>query len=136
TIAVLAVAFIGPYVTPHSPTEFVASPFSSTGLFGTDNLGRDTWSRFLDGGQSLIILAVLATLIGVGGGAAVGVLAAYTRNWIDEVLMRTGDIALAFPQIVLALLFLAIVGPELWLIILMVAAGHLPRVARVVRGAA
>jgi peptide/nickel transport system permease protein len=72
----------------------------------------------------------------VGLGALVGVFAAYSRGWVDEALMRTGDIALAFPQIVLALLFLSILGPQLWLLVLMVAIGHLPRVARVVRGAA
>lgn len=138
-LAVLVIAFAGPYVTPHSPTEFVAPPFSPTGVggvFGTDNLGRDVLSRFLAGGQTLMILAILATAIGVGLGAAVGVVAAYRRGWLDEALMRTGDVALAFPQIVLALLFLSIIGPKLWLLVLMVGLGHLPRVARVVRGAA
>ncbi|MDJ0357353.1 ABC transporter permease [Paenarthrobacter sp. PH39-S1] len=139
TILVLALAFLGPYMAPHSPTEFVAAPFSPAGTggpFGTDNLGRDVLSRFLAGGQTLMILAVVATSLGVGLGALVGVLAAYRRGWLDEALMRTGDVALAFPQIVLALLFLSIIGPQLWLLVLMVGLGHLPRVARVVRGAA
>jgi peptide/nickel transport system permease protein len=139
SLVVLVVAFLGPLFAPHSPTEFVAPPFSPAGLggpFGTDNLGRDVLSRFLAGGRTLMILAILATVVGVGLGAAVGVLAAYTRGWVDELLMRTGDVALAFPQIVLALLFLSIIGPKLWLLVLMVGLGHLPRVARVVRGAA
>ena len=139
TLLILLVAFFGPLLTPHSPTEFVAPPFSKAGIggpFGTDNLGRDILSRFLAGGRTLMILAILATMIGVGIGAAVGVTAAYARGWLDEVLMRTGDVALAFPQIVLAMLFLSIIGPKLWLLVLMVGAGHLPRVARVVRGAA
>lgn len=139
TLAVLTVAFLGPYLAPHSATEFVAAPFSPAGIggpFGTDNLGRDVLSRFLAGGQTLMILAIIATALGVGLGALVGVLAAYRRGWLDELLMRAGDVALAFPQIVLALLFLSIIGPELWLLVLMVGFGHLPRVARVVRGAA
>ncbi|MET3920233.1 ABC transporter permease [Arthrobacter sp. UYEF20] len=139
SLAVLAVAFFGPYLAPHSPTDFVAAPFSAAGTggpFGTDNLGRDVLSRFLAGGQTLMILAIVATALGVGLGALVGVLAAYRRGWLDELLMRTGDVALAFPQIVLALLFLSIIGPQLWLLVLMVGLGHLPRVARVVRGAA
>ncbi len=139
SLLVLAVAFFGPLVAPHSPTDFVAPPFSPPGVggpFGTDNLGRDVLSRFLAGGRTLMILAFLATALGVGLGAAVGVLAAYTRGRLDEALMRTGDVALAFPQIVLALLFLSIIGPKLWLLVLMVGLGHLPRVARVVRGAA
>ena len=139
TALILLLAFLGPLVAPHSPTEFVAAPFSPPGeggVFGTDNLGRDIMSRFLAGGRTLMILSILATILGVGIGAAVGVLAAYTGGWLDELLMRTGDVALAFPQIVLALLFLSIIGPELWLLVLMVGVGHLPRVARVVRGAA
>lgn len=139
TLIVLLLAFAGPYLTPHSPTEFVGEPFAKAGagtLFGTDNLGRDVLSRFLAGGQTLMVLAILATVLGVGIGAAVGVAAAYSRGWLDELLMRTGDVALAFPQIVLALLFLSIIGPKLWLLVLMVGIGHLPRVARVVRGAA
>lgn len=139
TLVVLLIAFLGPLVAPHSPTEFVGPPFAKPGngaLFGTDNLGRDVFSRFLDGGLVLMILAIVATVIGVGLGAAVGVQAAYSRGRLDDVLMRGGDVALAFPQIVLALLFLSIIGPKLWLLVVMVAAGHLPRTARVVRGAA
>ncbi len=138
SLLVLGIAFLGPYFSPHSPTEFVGAPFSPAGVggpFGTDNLGRDVLSRFLNGGRTLMVLSILATLIGVGLGAAIGVVAAYARGWLDEVLMRTGDVALAFPQIVLALLFLSIIGPKLWLLVLMVAIGHLPRTARVVRGA-
>lgn len=139
SLVVLGVAFLGPLLAPHSPTSFVGAPFSPAGVggpFGTDILGRDVLSRFLAGGRTLMILALLATALGVGLGAAVGVLAAYSRGWLDELLMRTGDVALAFPQIVLALLFLSIIGPQLWLLVLMVGLGHLPRVARVVRGAA
>ena len=138
SVVILVVVF-GPLVAPYSATEFVGSPFeqSSKGtLFGTDSLGRDVWSRFLDGGHTLLILAVLATVLGVGGGALLGTLAAYRRGWIDETIMRLGDIALAFPEIVLALLFLSIIGPKMWLMVLLVGLAHLPRVARVMRGAA
>lgn len=139
TFLVLALAFLGPIFAPQSPTAFTGPPFSPAGTggpLGTDLLGRDVLSRFLCGGRTLMILAVLATIIGVGLGTAVGAFAAYSRGWIDNALMRTGDVALAFPQIVLALLFLSIIGPKLWLLVLMVGLGHLPRVARVMRGAA
>lgn len=139
TVLVVGVAVVGPFLAPHTPTEFVGPPFSERGsgmVFGTDSIGRDVWSRFLHGGFLLLALSALATLIGVGLGAAMGVVAAYRHGWVDEVLMRAGDTLLAFPQIVLALLFLSIVGPKAWLLVAMVAFGHLPRVARVVRGAA
>lgn len=138
TVLVLLVAFVGPFFVPHSPTEFVAAPFSPAGtggMFGTDFIGRDVTSRFLAGGYLLMLLAIAATALGVGLGAAVGVVAAYRGGWIDEALMRSGDILLAFPQIVLALLFLSIIGPQPWLLVVMVAVGHLPRTARIVRGA-
>lgn len=140
TIAVVGLACIGPFVAPYTPTEFIGPSYAEPGvaglLFGTDNLGRDTFSRFLHGGWILMILALLSTIIGVGGGALLGVFSAYHRGWLDDLIMRTNDILLAFPQLVLALLFLSIIGPKLWLIVAMVAIGHLPRTARVIRGAA
>jgi peptide/nickel transport system permease protein len=69
-------------------------------------------------------------------GVTIGLLAAYTRNWLDDVLMRAMDVVLAFPQIVFALLLISTVGPQFWLIVLTVGASHAPRVARVTRAAA
>jgi peptide/nickel transport system permease protein len=132
-------ALIGPLLAPADPAEFVAAPFagpSEDALLGTDNLGRDVLSRFLWGGRSVLSLAILSTLIGVSLGVAVGLVAAYARNVLDDVLMRTMDVILAFPQIVLALVAVATVGPKLWLLVLVVGITTAPRVARVVRGAA
>jgi peptide/nickel transport system permease protein len=132
-------ALIGPLFAPAEPAEFVAAPFagpSGDALLGTDNLGRDVLSRFLWGGRSVLSLAILSTLIGVSLGIAVGLVAAYARNVLDDVLMRTMDVILAFPQIVLALVAVATVGPKLWLLVLVVGITTAPRVARVVRGAA
>jgi peptide/nickel transport system permease protein len=132
-------ALIGPLFAPAEPTEFVAAPFagpSGDALLGTDNLGRDVLSRFLWGGRSVLSLAILSTLIGVSLGVAVGLVSAYARNVLDDVLMRTMDVILAFPQIVLALVAVATVGPKLWLLVLVVGITTAPRVARVVRGAA
>jgi peptide/nickel transport system permease protein len=140
TVAVLvAIAFLGPLVAPHSPTEFIAAPNSGPSgdaIFGADALGRDVFSRFLHGGLSVLWMAAAATVLGVGVGVGVGLVAAYARNWLDDVLMRASDVVLAFPQIILALLAVSAIGPKLWLIVLVVAIGHMPRVARVIRGAA
>ena len=135
----IAIALFGPLVAPHSPTEFIGVPNagpSSDALFGTDALGRDVWSRFLNGGRSVLWMSAAATLFGVGVGVMIGLVAAYSRNWVDDVLMRASDVVLAFPQIILALLAVTALGPKLWLIVLVVAIGHVPRVARVIRGAA
>jgi peptide/nickel transport system permease protein len=136
---IVAIAVFGPLVAPHSPTEFVAAPNtgpSADAIFGADSLGRDVFSRFLHGGLSVLWMAAAATLIGVVIGVVVGLVAAYSRNWLDDVLMRGSDVVLAFPQIILALLAVSAIGPKLWLIVLVVAVTHAPRVARVIRGAA
>lgn len=136
---VVAVAAIGPFVAPNSATNFVVSPFakpSGAALLGGDTLGRDVLSRVLDGGWVLLVMAAAATVIGVALGAAAGLVAAHLRGRWDSGIMRSVDVLLAFPQLVLALLLVSIIGPKLWLIVLAVAASHLPQVARVIRGAA
>jgi peptide/nickel transport system permease protein len=131
------IAVVGPLIAPHSPTAFVGAPNAShPGLFGTDSLGRDVWSRFLYGGRSVLGLALASTIIGVGLGLIVGLTAAYAGGVTDEVLMRIADVFMAFPQIVLALLLVTAFGPKVWLIVLVVGISHAPRVARVIRGSA
>jgi len=135
---VVLVAAIGPFVTPSPPDATVGTVFGPpSGQFwlGTDTLGRSVLSRVLDGGWVLLVMALAATIIGVGFGAIVGMSAAYFRGVIDTVLMRAVDVLLAFPQIVLVLLLISVVGPKLWLIVLAVAFSHLPAVARVIRSA-
>ena len=137
--ALVLVALAGPLVAPYSPTEFVGipnSPPSDDAIFGTDALGRDVLSRFLYGGRTVLWLSAAATLLGVGLGVVVGLVAAYARNWLDDVLMRANDVLLAFPQIIFVLLAVSAIGPKLWLIVLTVGLTHAPRVARVIRGAA
>ena len=136
---IVLVALVGPLVAPYSPTEFVGipnSPPSSDAVFGTDALGRDVLSRFLHGGITVLWLSAAATLIGITLGTVVGLVAAYARNWLDDVLMRGNDVLLAFPQIIFVLLAVSALGPKLWLIVLTVGLTHAPRVARVIRGAA
>jgi peptide/nickel transport system permease protein len=137
--ALVLVALAGPLVAPYSPTEFVGVPNSQPSgdaIFGTDALGRDVFSRFLHGGRTVLWLSAAATLLGITLGTVVGLVAAYSRNWLDDVLMRGNDVLLAFPQIIFVLLAVSAIGPKLWLIVLTVGLTHAPRVARVIRGAA
>ena len=99
------IAVFGPYLAPHSPTRSSASPNTqpSNLLFGTDHIGQDVWSRFLSGGGQILAVSALATILGLVLGVIVGLVAAYSRNWLDDVLMRAMDVILAFPQIMLAL---------------------------------
>jgi peptide/nickel transport system permease protein len=81
-------------------------------------------------------MAAAATVVAIVVGAVGGVSAAYLRRYADSLIMRIVDIMLAFPQIVLALLFVAVFGPKLWLIVVVVGASQAPQTARVLRSAA
>ena len=138
-VVLVGVAVVGPWFAPHAPAAFAGAPYahpSSGALLGTDNLGRDVLSRFLWGGRAILGLSAAATAIGLLFGVLIGLLAAYSRGLLDDVLMRGMDIILAFPSIVLALVAVSTVGPKLWLIVLVVGLTTMPRVARVTRGAA
>jgi peptide/nickel transport system permease protein len=134
------IAIAGPWVAPHGPSDFVGIPNTPRGgdggLFGTDYLGQDVWSRFLHGGRSILVTAVVSTGIGLIAGVVIGLIAAYSRNALDDILMRAMDVIMAFPQIMLALVAVSLLGASTWLIIAAIALTTAPRVARVARGAA
>jgi len=137
-LALFAVAVFGRFVAPYAPTEFVGPPFSLPApsyWLGTDFLGRDVLTRVLYGGLSVFVLGIAATVIGIVLGVSLGLVSGYARRWADESIMRMLDVVLAFPSIVLAMLFVSILGPRLWLIVLMVGISHMPRIARVTRAA-
>ncbi|HKW73844.1 MAG TPA: ABC transporter permease [Candidatus Dormibacteraeota bacterium] len=138
-LIVAAFALLGPLIAPHGPADFVGVPNTGpTGAarFGTDHLGQDVWSRFLYGGREILVLATLATLVGLALGTSLGLFAAYSRGLLDDVLMRGMDVILAFPSIMLALVAISTLGPSGWLIVLAVGLTNIPRVARVTRAAA
>jgi peptide/nickel transport system permease protein len=137
-VLLIGVAVIGPFFAPHEPTAFVAAPYaspSSSALLGADYLGHDVLSRVLWGGRSVLGLSLLATGLGLVLGVSIGLIAAYSRSKLDDVLMRGMDVILSFPSIVLGLVAVATVGPKLWLLVLAVGLTTMPRVARVTRGA-
>jgi peptide/nickel transport system permease protein len=132
-------AIVGPFVAPHGSSAFVAAPNSqpnSTAVLGTDYLGQDVLSRLLDGGRGILAMAFIATAAGLIVGVIIGLLAAYARNALDDVLMRAMDVIMALPQIMLALVAVAIVGAHAWVIVVAIALTTVPRIARVARGAA
>ncbi|QUL79638.1 ABC transporter permease [Brevibacterium sp. SMBL_HHYL_HB1] len=139
TVIVVALALCGPLLLPwatgNTATEFVAKPFSPYGLFGSDNLGRDVLSRFIAGGLTLIVYAVLATVLGMVVGALVGMLAAYIGGRFDAIIMRLNDVILAIPQLVFALLAITVLGPQGWVLVTVIGLTHAPRIARVARSA-
>ena len=141
TAVLCLLAFFGRYFAPYGENEGIgvamkpADELKKDSLFGSGELGRDIWTRFLYGGRPILISAVLATAFALVVGTVIGLVAAYNRGKLDDVLMRGMDVILAFPQIILALLVLAMFGASDTVIILTVGVSTVPRIARVVRGA-
>ena len=142
-VAALAIiALFGRYIAPYGEAEAVGLPFKPSGktrkdtLFGSANVGHDVWTRFLYGGKPVLIAAILATLLALVLGTTVGLIAAYNRRRLDDVLMRSMDVILALPQIIAALIVISMFGATTVVIICTVGISTVPRIARVVRGAA
>jgi peptide/nickel transport system permease protein len=135
-VLLIGLALIGPLFAPHSATGFVGAPFSgpsSSAPFGTDTLGRDVLSRFLDGGRTILAIAFTGTALGIAAGTALGLACGYSRRVVDDIAMRLVDLLMAFPGIVLALLLLTIGGTQDWVLIGVVALSFMPYTLRVVR---
>jgi len=110
------------------------SPPSAAHLFGTDELGRDVFSRVVYGARLSLPLAVLLISISVVIGSTLGVIAGYFRGWVDGVIMRLTDLVFAFPAIILALVVTASLGAGLQNAVLALVIVTWPAYARVVRG--
>ena len=137
-LLVLAIAFLGRFVAPYSPTALVGAPYqppSGKFVLGTDYLGEDVFSRVLYGGSHMIVFAVLATSLAYLIGGFVGLLAGFSRSLIDPILMRSVDLLLAFPALFLILLLATRFGTSPEVILIGVALIHIPMIARIVRTA-
>jgi peptide/nickel transport system permease protein len=139
-IGYLLLAMVGAAVAPYPPLEFhyqdtLQAP-SSLYWLGTDQYGRDIFSRVLAGARSIIIIAFGATALGVLGGTVIGLTAGYYGGKVDEAIMRVADGVMSFPSLLLALLILTALGPSLITIIAGVAITFVPRVARIIRSVA
>jgi peptide/nickel transport system permease protein len=108
-------------------------PLSPGHLLGTDEFGRDIWSRLVYGARITLYIVLLVTVTAPVFGLLVGTVAGYFGGWIDAVLMRVTDIFLAFPKLILALAFVAALGPGIGNAVLAIALTAWPPYARVAR---
>lgn len=136
-IAWLLVSIFAPLVAPYAPlTQKIVDrlkPPSPAHWFGTDQLGRDVFSRVLYGGR-ISLPACLAVVVAAGAiGTLLGALAGYIGGWIDELLMRLTEVFMAFPTIILAMAVAAALGPSVANAILAMVVVWWPNYARVVR---
>jgi ABC-type dipeptide/oligopeptide/nickel transport system permease subunit len=131
-------ALFASYVVPYDPfdvqTEIRLTPPNLEHPFGTDELGRDLLSRILYGSRYTVIIGLIATGIGCGGGFLIGMTAAYWGRWADMILMRLMDIMLGFPYILLSLAVVAILGPSLNNAMAATGIASIPSYARLIRG--
>lgn len=136
-LAAVSAAVFAPWVAPYdpivlNPPERLEGP-SASHLLGTDQYGRDTFSRIVYGGRVSLGVAGCATLFALLAGGALGLVAGYYRGWIDALIMRGTDVLLSFPAILLAIALLAFFGAGFWnlaLAIGIVYVGPFTRVAR------
>jgi peptide/nickel transport system permease protein len=136
----LIIVIFGPSLAPHDPESLAPlaryKPPSFTYLLGTDQYGRDIFSRLLIGGRATITMAVLATVLGSVVGALIGTTSAFLGGRPDEVIMRTVDAVLSIPSLLFALLVVNLLGSSTANALIAVAIAFAPSMARVTRSVA
>ena len=133
-LAVLLAPLIAPYGPDTPDYNAILQGPSHLHWFGTDNVGRDIFSRILYGGRTTLVVAVLGVLLASAGGTLLGFLGGYFGGWLDAALMRVVDIWLSFPVILLVLSIIAILGPGITTVVITLGLAAIPTYARVVRG--
>lgn len=137
-VIMISLAALAPYIAPYSyETMILADRLQSPNtkhLFGTDQFGRDVLSRMLYGARASLIVGLGGVAIATAFGVLLGAASGFYSKWVDEIIMRIMDILLAFPYIVLAVALMAMVGPSLRNIIIVIGITRTPRFARVTRG--
>lgn len=133
----LLVAFLGPYFVPFDPYRMdlpntLQAP-SLTHLFGTDELGRDIFSRLVIGAGISLSVGVTTVMISFVFGTLLGAIAGYFGGMTDAIIMRIIDIKLAFPEILLAIVVVTILGPGLENVVIAVGIQSIPQFARMIR---
>jgi peptide/nickel transport system permease protein len=137
-LVLIAVAIEAPALAPYNPTKVqilqkLKSP-SRDHWLGTDQFGRDVWSRLLYGARLTFFYAFIAIGLAAGIGVPLGAIAGYARGWVDAVIMRLTDILLAFPGLLLALVVLVVLGSGLKHAEIAVGISLIPVYVRLVRG--
>ncbi|MFJ9991774.1 ABC transporter permease [Pseudomonas putida] len=133
------VALFAPLVAPFGETEVVGEGFAPWGgqfLLGTDNLGRDMFSRLVYGARNTLGIAFLTTVLAFALGGFCGLVAAIRGGWIDQGMSRVVDILMAIPQLIFALLILSVVGTTTTSLVLVIALLDATRVFRLSRAVA
>ncbi|MFD2044609.1 ABC transporter permease [Ornithinibacillus salinisoli] len=143
-ISVTLIAIFADFITPYSPTEPQLSDIlvppswqeggTSAYLLGTDNLGRDVFSRLIYGTRVSLIVGVLSVVVAGFIGLIIGVVSAYFGKWVDQILMRIVDAFLSIPSILFIMVILTIFSPSLTVLIIVIGLTTWVNYARIIRG--
>jgi peptide/nickel transport system permease protein len=132
-------ALFAPIIAPYSESEIVGKAYGAPSLqnwFGLDQIGRDTLSRVIYGGRNTIGIALLTVLISFFIGGSLGIYAAVTRGWMDQIVSRLVDILMSIPVLIFALMLLTMAGKSVWNLIFILALLDSTRVFRLARNTA
>lgn len=138
TVALVLMSIFAPLLAPYDPiaqslAERLQPPLTPGHWMGTDDFGRDIWSRILFGSRITLYIVLLVILTAPVVGLIIGTVAGYFGGWVDSILMRITDIFLAFPKLILALALVAVLGPGMVNAVLAIALTSWPPYARVAR---
>ncbi|MGM8215099.1 ABC transporter permease [Bacillaceae bacterium W0354] len=138
-VIVFIVGLFAPLIAPYAPdkmfTDHVMESPSSQFIFGTDEFGRDIFTRIVYGAQVSLQVGLIAVGIGAIGGLIFGLIAGYFQGKIDQIIMRIMDVFFAFPDILLALTIVAVLGPSLTNTMIAIGIVFMPVFTRLVRSA-
>lgn len=133
-VVLIVAALFAPWLAPYSPTKLATgrplTPPGAAHLLGTDELGRDVFSRLLFGARLTLQIGAIAVGISLISGLAVGLAAAHFRGWTERILMRSTDVLFSFTETLIALAFVAVLGPSLTNAMLAVGVAAVPFYAR------
>ena len=137
-IFIALMGILAPVVSTHDPYKQSLrkrmKPPTAEHFMGTDELGRDVYSRLVYGARISLFVGIVGTTAGVVFGTIIGLISGFFGGWVDTLVMRVIDIMYAFPGIVLAILIVSVLGPSLQNLILVLAIWAVPSLSRIVRG--
>ena len=137
-IAMVMIAIFAPWIAPFDPDDqdvlMKLEPPSAAHLFGTDAFGRDVLSRVIWGARVSLFVGSVATLAGILVGTVIGIISGYFGGLVDKLITAATDILLSFPQLIMGLILVAVLGPSLFNLIVAIAITAIPAFIRVARG--
>lgn len=138
-LIILLIALFAPYLAPYPPSKMhprdaFTPPFNPSFYLGTDEFGRDIFSRILFGTRVSLIISLSSTMIAAAVGITLGIITGFYGGWVDHLIMRLMDIILSFPALLLAIIIVAIAGPGLFNAIIAIGFVYAPRFVRMIRG--